>query len=92
MHFCSVVLNWSLCKLHKATQHPMKCDVINDVKLFPTVPYITGYTVTILLSQIFDSIQSDITLQKQVHLNGYYFKFLMKQTVVERVDWILWLG
>ena len=24
-----------LCKQHKA--HPMKCDVINDIKLFPTV-------------------------------------------------------
>ena len=25
------------CKSHKAAHHPMKCDVINDVKLFPTV-------------------------------------------------------
>ena len=25
------------CKPHKATRHPTKCDVINDVKLFPTV-------------------------------------------------------
>ena len=25
------------CKLHKAARHPVKCDVINDVKLFPTV-------------------------------------------------------
>ena len=25
------------CKLHKAAHHPMKCDVINEVKLFPTV-------------------------------------------------------
>ena len=25
------------CKLHKAAHHPIKCDVINDVKLFPTV-------------------------------------------------------
>ena len=24
-------------KPHNATRHPMKCDVINDVKLFPTV-------------------------------------------------------
>ena len=24
-------------KPHKATRHPTKCDVINDVKLFPTV-------------------------------------------------------
>ena len=25
------------CKLHKAARHPTKCDVINDVKIFPTV-------------------------------------------------------
>ena len=25
------------CKLHKAARHPTKCDVINDVKLFPSV-------------------------------------------------------
>ena len=29
MHFCSFVSN--------AARHPTKCDVINDVKLFPTV-------------------------------------------------------
>ena len=27
------------CKLHKASRHPTKCDVINDVKLFPTANY-----------------------------------------------------
>ena len=25
------------CKPHNAARHAMKCDVINDVKLFPTV-------------------------------------------------------
>ena len=25
------------CKPHKAALHPTKCDIINDVKLFPTV-------------------------------------------------------
>ena len=25
------------CKPHKDARHPTKCDVINDVKLFPTV-------------------------------------------------------
>ena len=30
-------LKLELCKSHKAARHPMKCDVINDVKLFPTV-------------------------------------------------------
>ena len=25
------------CKPHEAARHPTKCDVINDVKLFPTV-------------------------------------------------------
>ena len=39
----------------------MKCDVINDVKIFPTV-----YRRIILL-QIFDVIQSNVALQKQVH-------------------------
>ena len=38
------------CK-HKGIRHPTKCDVMNDVKLFPTVyrriywKYIVGYTV-----------------------------------------------
>ena len=30
MHFCS-------CKPYKASRHPMKCGVINDIKLFATV-------------------------------------------------------
>ena len=25
------------CKQHKGVSHPTKCDVINDVKLFPTI-------------------------------------------------------
>ena len=32
------------CKPHKWARHPKKYDVINDVKLFPTV-YRAGYTV-----------------------------------------------
>ena len=40
----------------------MKCDVINDVKLFSTV-------LQDILSQIFDVIQLDVALQKQVHYN-----------------------
>ena len=38
MHFYNLVSNWSVAsrkKPHKA--YVMKCDVINDVKLFPTV-------------------------------------------------------
>ena len=31
------VLKLEHCKPHKAARHPIKCDVINDVKLFPTV-------------------------------------------------------
>ena len=31
MHFCSLKLR----KPHKAASHPMRCDIINDVKLFP---------------------------------------------------------
>ena len=34
MHFC---LELERCKPHIAVRHPMKCDVINDVKLFSTV-------------------------------------------------------
>ena len=33
MHFCS----FERCKPHNAARHPMKCDVINDVKVLPTV-------------------------------------------------------
>ena len=44
------------CKRHKATHHPTKCDVINDLKLSQDI-----------LSQSFDVIQSDVMLQKQVH-------------------------
>ena len=32
MHLCM-----ERCKPHKAARHPTKCDVINDVKLFPAV-------------------------------------------------------
>ena len=53
MQFCLKLEGWR--KPHKAVHHSTKCDVINDVKLFPTV------------SQIFDVIQSDVTLQNQVH-------------------------
>ena len=28
-------LELDCCKLHKAARHPSKCDIINDVKLFP---------------------------------------------------------
>ena len=40
MHLYSLVSNWSVAsciKLHKGVRHQMKLDVINDVKLFPTV-------------------------------------------------------
>ena len=30
-------LKLELCKPHIAAHHPTKCDVINDVQLFPTV-------------------------------------------------------
>ena len=43
-----------------ATFHPTMCDVIHDVKLFPTV-------YRRILSQIFGVIQSDVALQDQVH-------------------------
>ena len=37
MYFCSFVSALQRCKSHKAARHPMICDVINDVKLFPIV-------------------------------------------------------
>ena len=42
----------------QATCHPTKCDVTNNVKLFPTV-----YLCNTLLSQISNVIQSDMVLQ-----------------------------
>ena len=49
-------------KQHKAARHPTRCDVINDVKLFPTVYCSISHTVA-----NFDVIQSDVALQNQVH-------------------------
>ena len=34
LQFCLELERW---KPHKAARHPTRCDVINDVKLFPTV-------------------------------------------------------
>ena len=53
-HFC---LELECCKPHTPACHPTKCDIINDIKLFPVD----------ILAQIFDAIQSDVALQKQVH-------------------------
>ena len=60
LRFYSLVSNWRVAshiKPHKGVRHPTKCDLIYDVKLFPTD----------ILSQIFDVIQSEVALQKQVH-------------------------
>ena len=37
MHLLQFELKLERCKPYKATRHPTKCDVINDIKLFPTV-------------------------------------------------------
>ena len=37
MYFCSLSSNWSVTSRIKPARHPTKCDVINDVILFPTV-------------------------------------------------------
>ena len=42
------------CKQYKAARYPMRCDIINDVKLFPTVH-----------RRIYCIIQSNVALQKQ---------------------------
>ena len=49
----------------QAACHSMICDVINEVKLFPSVYH--------MMSQIFDTIQADIAFQKQVHQNCWHF-------------------
>ena len=58
MHFSSLISNLSVASWHKAAHHPTKFDVINGVKLLPTV-----------YSQFFDVIQSDVALQKKLHYN-----------------------
>ena len=37
MHFCSLSSKLEHCKPHKAARHQMICNIINDIKLFPTV-------------------------------------------------------
>ena len=36
-HFCSFVSNGSVGSHRKPAGHPIKCDIINDFKQFPTV-------------------------------------------------------
>ena len=52
MNFSAVSSQIRRCKPRNATCHPRRCDVINDVKLFPTVSQD-------ILSQILDIIQSE---------------------------------
>ena len=54
-------LKYERCKPHNDACHLMKCDVINDVKLFPAV-----YR-RIYCRKFFDVNQSEVALQKQVH-------------------------
>ena len=54
-----------MCDPYIAACHLTKCDIINEVKLFPTVYFL--YTQDVLL-QFSDIIQSDVRLQKQVHI------------------------
>ena len=46
MQFCS----FECCKPHNAARHLMKCDVINDVKLLPTVYRRINYRKFLTLS------------------------------------------
>ena len=55
---------------HKASCHPIKCDIINDVKLYPTV--YSEYTVT--NSQF---IQSDTELQWLASALKLYFHLIL---------------
>ena len=54
LQFC---LKLERCKPHEAARHQTICDVINDVKLFPTI------ISQDILSQIFYAIQPDVALQ-----------------------------
>ena len=57
-------------KPHKATCHPIKCDIINDVKLFPTV--YSEYTVTNC-----QFIQSDTELQWLASASKFIFSSIL---------------
>ena len=50
------------CKPHKAARHPTKWEVVNEVKLFPTVYRRVYYRKCLTLSN-----QTSRALQKQVH-------------------------
>ena len=58
MHFCSFELE--LCKPHIAACNPTKCHIIIDVTISESI-------LQDILLQIFDVIQSNVALQKQVH-------------------------
>ena len=61
MKILNMVVPILMCfKLHEGARHQTKCDIINEVKLFPKV------SQDILL-QIFDVIQSDVAIQNQEH-------------------------
>ena len=58
-------------KVHKAARHPTKCDIINDVKLFPTV-YLRVYSGKFLML-------SNQTLHyklKCIRIVVYQFKYM----------------
>ena len=64
MRFYSLVSNWKVAssiKTPKGVRHQMKCDVINDVKLFLTVYH------RIYCRKFSTLSNQDVTLQKQVH-------------------------
>ena len=69
MKFLSIVfpillqshLKLECCKPHKAAHHLTKCDVIYDIKQFPSV-----YS-RIYCRKFYDVIQSGVGIEKQVH-------------------------
>ena len=63
--FYCLVSNWSLAssiKPHQGVRHPTKCDVFNDVKLFPAV-----YR-RIYCRKFFDVNQSDVATALELYL------------------------
>ena len=73
-------LNLERCKPHKATGHPTNCDVINDVKLFPTV-YRRIYCRKFLTLS-----NQTSRLQTHVHLNVLFIDYIAWRYIIPRYD------
>ena len=78
MSFYNLVSNWSAAssiKTHHGIRHPTKGDVINDVKLFPTV-YRKIYCCKFL------TLSNQMSRYKSNCIRIIYLSYLIKQNVV----------